>query len=324
MTTEKSSQQQLRALANNIRQWQEMKGLSDSALRRRFPDVGSDRTYKRILNGDFEELDVEAQLTKYLAVWTLIESIGEEGGADEDLYEDLTPVVQLRRALLETFSEKGNARFILVQGDTGSGKTSAAKALMGKYGQRLLFIELSVLFGDSPHNLLGLILKALGQKDLPHNPTDRLDKVVDAFSSTRRCLIIDELHHSGPKTLNTIKTLLNMTPGEFVGMAMPTLWPRLERAAFEECRQLMGNRLAERIKLEPLSRADMTKFVARRLPGLNGASAKAVALLEQKALSKGNLAFVRDTCKRALDMFDGEKITLDDFARVVAEEEKSR
>lgn len=324
MTTELSSQQELLVLANNIRQWQEGKGLTDSALRRRFPDVGSDRTYKRILNGDLDELDVETQLAKYRAVWTLIETIGDDADTSEDFYDDLTPVVQLRRALLECFHDTGNARFVLVQGDTGSGKSSAGKALLAKYGQRLLYIELSAVYGDSPHTFLGLILTALGYKDMPYAPVDRLNKVVADLNVTRRCLIIDELHHAGPRVLNTIKSLVNMTPGEFVGLTMPQLWARMERGAYEECRQLVGNRLAERIKLAPVTKHDMTKFVARRLPGLNGETAKAIALLEQHAVGRGNLAFVRDTCRRAREMFDGEKITLDDFARVIAAEVASR
>ncbi len=324
MTAERIMQQELKQLATQIRAWQEAKGLSDSALRRRFPDIGSDRTYKRILDGQFAELDVEGQLARYRAAWTLIEAIGDEAGAAEEFYEDLSPVVQLRRALLETFQETGNARFILVQGDTGSGKTSAAKALVTKYGQRLLFVELSTVHGDSPHNLLGLILTALGYKDLPYLPTERLARVVADLNKTRRCLVIDELHHAGPRILNTIKSLINLTPGEVVGLTMPPLWARLERGAYEECRQLVGNRLADRIKLAPLSRSDVAKIVARRLPGLNGDAQVAVALLEQHALGRGNMAFVRDTCRRALDVYGDKAITIEDFAAMVTAEVESR
>ncbi|HMO03920.1 MAG TPA: ATP-binding protein [Kiritimatiellia bacterium] len=322
--SEKTSQQELKSLAHNIQQWQEAKHLSDAALRKRFPDIGSDRTYKRILAGDFDELDVEVQLAKYRAVWALIETIGEDAGVSEDFYDDLSPVVQLRRSLLETFHETGNARFILVQGDTGSGKTSAAKALIAKYGQRLLFVELTDVMSDSPSNFLGLIMGALGMKNLPSLPMQRFELVVRGLSQGRRCLIIDELHHAGPRILNTIKALVNSTPGEFVGLTMPTLWARLERGNYEECRQLVGNRLAERIKLAAVTRADMMKFVGRRLPGLNGETAKAITLLEQYAPGRGNLGFVRDACRRAREMYDGEKITLEDFARAVSAEVESR
>lgn len=315
----KTQERELLDLAAHIRAWQEARKLSDSAMLRRFVSLGSTKTYTRLLKGDAEQLDVERQLANYRAVWALIECIGDADEKQEDVYDDLSGVVEMRRALLEVFQEAGNARFVLVEGDTGAGKTQAAKLLMAKYGQRMLFIELAPVFGDSPHHFLGLILAALGQKDLAYNPAERMEKVVSEFSTTRRCLVIDELHHAGPKILNTIKTLINQTPGEVVGLAMPTLWAKLERgAAYEECRQLTGNRLAERVKLAPINKGDLHKFISRRLPGLNGTTPQAIALLDQHAKNRGNLAFVRKVCRRALEMFDGEKIGIEDFSRAVA------
>lgn len=323
-TNENTPAAELVKLAKQIKQWQEAKGLSTSAMLRRFSGLGSDRTYGKLSSGSTEQLDTEKQLINYRSVWALIEAVGDDASTSEDFYDDLSPVVQLRRAMMETFLETGNARFILVQGDTGCGKTSAAKSLIQRYGSRLLFTELSPVFGDSPYNFLGLVLQALGQKNAPSNGVDCFVKVVHELNTTRRCLVIDELHHAGPRILNTIKTLINQTPGEFVGLAMPTLWNRLEKAAYDECRQLTGNRLAERIQLDRINKADMTKFVTRRLPGLNGTTKQAIAILEQNAIGRGNLAFVRDVCRRAREQYDGEKITIEDFAGVVTAEQQSR
>lgn len=319
-----AQEKELVALAQQIKEWQEAKKLTTSAMLRKYSGLGSDRTYGKLCAGSTEQLDVEKQIVNYRSVWALIEAVGDDAGTSEDFYDDLSPVVQLRRAMMEAFVENGNARFILVQGDTGSGKTSAARALILRYGSRLLFTELSPVFGDSPYNFLVLVLAALGQKAAPNNAVDCFSKVVDELHATRRCLIIDELHHAGPRILNTIKSLINSTPGEFVGLTMPTLWHRLEKAAYEEVRQLVGNRLAERIQLDQINRSDMTKFVNRRLPGLNGCTAQAIQILEQNAKGRGNLAFVRDVCRRAREQYDGAKITIEDFAGVVAAEQKSR
>mgnify|MGYP003601961737 CR=1 FL=1 len=319
-------EKELVELARNIRNWQESKGsaFTTAKMLRRFPTLGSDRTYGRLVAGTVEDLDVEKQLVNYRSAWALIEAIGDDASTSEDFYDDLSTVVQLRRAMMETFNENGIARFILVQGDTGSGKTSAARSVIQRYGSRLLFTELSPYVGDSPYNFLVLVLAALGIKSPPNDAMGCYAKVVHELNATRRGLIIDELHHAGPKILNSIKTLINQTPGEFVGLTMPTLWNRLEKAAYDECRQLTGNRLAERIQLDQINRSDMTKFVTRRLPGLNGATAQAIALLEQSAKGRGNLAFVRDVCRRAAEQYDGQKITIEDFAGVVAAEQKSR
>lgn len=326
MTDANTSQgNELVRLARQIRAWQEARGLSDAAMARRFVGIGSTKTYTRLLRGDCTQLDVERQLINYRSVVALIETIGDSEERSEDMYDDLSGVAAIRRAMLDTFAESGNSRFVLVEGDTGAGKTLAAKMLMGKYGQRLLFVELAPVFGDSPHHFLGLILNALGLKDLPYNPAERFARVVAEFSATRRCLVIDELHHAGPRILNTIKTLINQTPGEVMGLAMPTLWAKLERgAAYEECRQLTGNRLSERVKLAPINRGDLAKFVGRRLPGLNGALAQAVALVEAHAKGRGNLAFARQVCKRAGEIHGADKISIEDFGGVVTEILKTR
>ena len=224
----KAAAEALKEQAEQIRRWQEDHGLTTSAMIRRFGGLGSDKTYSRILKGDVSEMDVERQLVKYRSVWALIEATGEEKGAGEELYDDLAAVVQLRRAFIECAGEGGNGRFILVQGDTGSGKTSAAKSLIGKYGARILFVELSPVAGDSPYNFMLLLLKAMGIEDAPKNAVGAFHKVVSELQQRRRCIVIDELHHAGPRILNTVKSLLNATPGEFIGLCMPTLWYRME------------------------------------------------------------------------------------------------
>ena len=256
------------ALAVRVRDYQTSRSLTFAALQKKLPGIGSDRTFNRILNGDFSQLDLEQQLANYRAVVALIESLGDTKEVTEPLYDDLTPVVALRKALIEAMREGGNARLVLLEGDTGMGKTSARKVLLEKFGQRLLWIESTVAWNDSPMAMLGSVLLAMGVKNPPLNIMWRLNEVTERLNAQRIALIIEEAHHLGPKCLNLCKTLINATPGEFVLLALPTLWRRLERDAYEEVRQLTGNRLAERIKLPGLRESDVKKFLTRRIPGM--------------------------------------------------------
>jgi DNA transposition AAA+ family ATPase len=319
---------ELRSLVLKVRDYQLARKLSDNALVKKFPGLGSSKTYTRILDNDLAELNLERQLANYRAVVALLEAVVDDDADREELYDDLTPCLQLRRVLLETMRESGNARVVVVVGDTGQGKTAAGRCLLEKFAQRLLWVEANECWGDSPMAMTGAILKSLGVREMPYQVMTRLDKVVERLAESRVCMVIDEAHHMGPRCLNTLKTLVNQTPGEFVLLAMPTLWRRLEREAYEEVRQLTGNRLAERIKLEALRESDLKKLIERRAPGLNGDLKTAVKLVADRAPQKGNLAFVRDVCKRAAELAresgSGTAITLDLFSAAVAAEMESR
>lgn len=317
--------EELKQLATRVHEYQTARALSFAQLQKKLPGIGSDRTYNRILKGDLDQLDLEQQLANYRAVVALIDSLGDDNGTAEPLYDDLTPVVALRRALIEAMREQGNARLVLLEGDTGMGKTSARKCLMDKFGQRLLWIESMVAWNDSPMAMLGSILAALGSKNPPLNIMLRMGLVIERLSERRVAVIIEEAHHMGPKCLNTVKTLINQTPGEFILLAMPTLWARCERESYQEVRQLVGNRLAERIKLPGLRETDIKRFLTRRLPGLQEPD-RAVKLIAHHAPRHGNMAFLRDVCRRARELTGDESaaVPFDTFSSAVAAEIESR
>jgi type II secretory pathway predicted ATPase ExeA len=314
---------ELREIAERIRDWQLAKQISDAAVVKRYTGLGSTKTYKRILEGDLKELDLEKQLTNYRTVEALIDSLGDDDGEDEALYADISPTVHLSRVALETMRERGIARFILMLGDTGTGKSSARKVILEKYGQRFLWIEATEVWNDSPNSLLGAILSALGEKQLPLIGVDRLIKVEGRLNESRIGIFIEEAHHMGVRCLNTIKTLINRTPGEFILLAKETLWAKLERAAYEEAKQLTKNRLAERIYIAGVTAADVKKILERRINWANGDMKSAVKLVTDRA-PLGNLAFAREVIKRVNEMAEGEPVTIELFTTATTEEASSR
>lgn len=289
---------ELVALAQKIRSWQESRKLSDNELLRRYPGLGSTKTFTRILKADFAELDLERWLSDYRAVWAVIESLTGRERDEEELYEDLSTVIALRRALADIFACQSIRRVILVEGDSGLGKSAALTFMQRKWGQRIIIVEATDVWGDNPNALLGAILDALGVRDQALSREGRLRQVITRLRSARTALAIDEAHHLGPHSLNACKTLVNTTPGEVVLLALPTLWRRLERAAYEEIKQLLGNRLAERIKLGKLRENDVRKLLSRRLGHDDSRSASAVLA---EAQSRGNLSFAAAVCERVVE-----------------------
>lgn len=313
---------ELKSLALRIRDWQDARKLSDNAMLKRYAALGSTTTYTKILKGKLEELDLERQLENYRAVVALLES-EKEDEAEEALYEDLVGPLEVKRAFLETSRTRSIARFVLVQGDTGTGKSACRKALIAKYGMRFVAVEATVAWGDRPRAMLAAILLAMGVKEIPVSEADCMLKVIGKLNDARRDLAVDEGHHLGPRCLNALKTIINQTPSAVIVFAMKTLWNRLERTAYEEVRQLTGNRLAERIKLE-LRERDIERILEGRLTIAKADVKKAALVLMEHAPQRGNLGFVREVCKRANELTDGGAVSFEQVVNAIATEKERR
>lgn len=285
-------------LARRISDWAAARNVPTSRLCRDYPGLGSERTFRDLRAGRTEGYDVPSQLANYRAVWAVVEELAGTAGAEERVWDDLGPVVALRRAFASVAQAAGSNRVVVVQGDSGVGKTTALRILAGRYGQgRIVAVEASDVWNDNPSCLLGEILRALGRTELPPGRADRLDEVRRALCLSRRCVAVDEAHHLGPHCLNTVKTLVNTTPGEFLLVAIPTLWNKLQARAYQEARQLTTNRLSERVRLQ-LTDADAARYLGKFLEGAPAAALRqAGRIVGPLARAGGNMAFVRDVAR---------------------------
>ena len=294
--------------AAKIAAWGEGHGMSRAQLVRNFTDLGSEKSFRDISAGNLEGYNAENQLTKYRAVYATMEELANQGG-EERIYDDLGTVVKIRRAFLGVVKATGTNRVLIVQGESGIGKTTAVGLLRGKYGTgRISYVEASDVWADSPNAFLGAILRALGVTELPAGRVQRLEEVQARLAISRRCLVIDEAHHLGPHCLNTVKTLVNTTPGEFILVAIPTLWNKLQAHAYQEAKQIATNRLSERVKLT-LDEADIRLYLSKRFkddgtsggpeprPRNDAALKVAAKIIRPAALLAGNYAFVRDVAR---------------------------
>lgn len=287
-------------IARAIHGWQTARGKSNAQMIRDFPGLGSDKTYTRLRDGRTEEYDVEAQLASYRGVWACIQDLTGRP-ATEAFYDDLSTVMHLKRAALEVMRPDAPARVVVYLAPSGGGKSVAARILAGRYGAgRIVSVEATQVWGDSPAALLGTILHALGAGNYSISPVARLEKCVEMLSQTRRMVIIDEAHHLGPRCINTLKTLVNLTPGEFLLLAIPTLWAKLETQAYQEARQLTTNRLAERLSIE-LTDNDVAKYLRHIFPKTPDEVIRSAArVIRPAAVGHGNMAVVRDVAAEAV------------------------
>lgn len=318
---------ELRELGAKIREWQQAKALSDTELCRKFAELGSTKTYKKILDNQLEELDLERQLGNYRTVWALIEAGDGDEREEGDIEKDLFATVKLNRVYLETRREKGLARCIFLLGPSGSGKTSAQDYLRQKHDTRIISIRATVAWSDSPMAMMAAILARLGIDNPPTVQSERFNKVVEKLQVTRRALFIEDSHHLGPRCLALVIALIDETPGEFLLAAVDSLWSRIQTRAYQEIQQLSLNRLAEKISLGRETRkSDVEKLLDRRITWESGPDGikSVLTILTEKADSYGRLAFVREVIKRANEKAEGKPMTPELFIAAITEEIASR
>lgn len=286
-------------LAEQLFDYATARNWSVSRLCREFPGLGSDRTFRDVRAGKLKGYNVDEWSRSYAAAVTTIRDLRDTKTAP--LYDDLNTVRQVHRATLGAMNNTGTNRVVIVEGDSGVGKSTAFDIIMGKYGDRIVKIEVTTVWNDRPKALLDAILATLGVSEPPSQPVVAFDDVIHHLSTSRRCLAIDEAHHLGPRCLDTIKSLVNQTRGEFVLLAMQSLWARLGTRAYFEAKQLITNRLAERVCLQ-LTVSDISTYLRHTIQKLSTDDAiKAATIILPASIHAGNFAFVRDVADLLAD-----------------------
>lgn len=319
---------ELVAIAGKIRDAQQERGVSDAGWCRQYPGLGTTKTYALVRAGELGELDVARWLQDYRSVWNLLQEVDQAAQDDEEFYEDLELYRRATVALREAMRETGLTRFVVIQAEPGQGKSTWAKMMRGRYGgSRVRLAEADETWRESVPAMVGGLLEAIGIHKVPPSGAARMRLLRDTLCANRTALVVDEAHHLGPRTLNVLKTIVNQTPGEVVAMWLPVLGDRLLRDAYDEARQLIDNRLLDRVGIGRLSDDDIRLFVGRRL-GMEGEALDQAPAIVRSGLPPGrasvNLTFLKLVCRRARRSAAGGRATVEAFSRAVAQVSKGR
>lgn len=337
---------QLRAVAGQIADYQTKHGFSDTELCKRYAGLGSTKTYKRILDAgdELEELNVERQLHNYQQAWALIEIALASADVEEPDYGDMRFVTATRLAVTDALQEQGNNRLVIVEGASGSGKSTIARCLQARWPNVTVFVEADECWKDSISTMLGALLRVADIRErhadgnegnegndgrdvvLPASASERELKLLAWLNLRKRILIIDEAHHMGPRTANICKTIINKSPTVMVWLAIPTLLRRIETAAYEEVRQLTRNRLCERVRVEGPSVDETLTFLARRgVKWADDKQARACAkVLSEASVQYGNWGFVNLVARRCRRLCARGPMEQEQFAEAFRAAQKTR
>lgn len=304
-----SDSAKLREIAFFLREHALAEEISYEQLLRDWPALGSTKTLKSCADGQFEGLNVSKLLALYNDVFAQIQSGGPEDA--DPLYEDLEATQAVRAAAYRLKMARTLGKLVIVEGFTGSGKTSAARHIEEKYNalalQRYVHrVSASAGWGRGCGALLEDLLKVCGQSPNARSNKARLDRLKAALNEREMMFIVDEVHDLSVEGLRTLKTLISDTKAKFMILGHPRLLRTLMSEASDDLSQLIGNRLLVRVQLSTLSVPDAAKILFRRTPKAlaeqwwaNAAAVNEAAKeLVTAAAGKGNLAFVRQVCLR--------------------------
>ena len=283
--------------AQYILNWKTSHNWTFAKLRNKFPRIGSDRTLSRLAKGEFDEIDIAKWSREYRLIVASMLTYNEVSSPDRGVLK-LSNVESVNRAVAVAVPRDDIDRFILIEGPSGSGKTTTLKAICAEYPGLVVSVEATDTW-KSARNAAGDILRALGEgvENIKYSYALRLQAIKDKLSR-RRILCIDEGHHAGPEFLSLIKTLLNQTPVVIVLACVDTLWSKLARASAEEARQLLHNRLSERVRLAPPSVADVRLY----FNDLGEISAKLAQAISNESSRLGRVSFLRRVHRTAEEL----------------------
>jgi DNA transposition AAA+ family ATPase len=278
---------ELKQIAEQIHDIQTRLGLSDSALCKKYADLGSTKTYSRILSGDTEEMNVERQLHNYRQALIKVQmSAATDNQFDESTFSDFSDPTRVRIAVSEAMAQPDNTRLVIVTGESGKGKTAIKEMLCAKWPKATVAAEADENWKDSlPAFLADMIIavnpieRGDGRSDeeestssktksgeilIPFNTFERKHKLLTALRRRKLCLFIDEGHHLGIRAYNFVKTIINKTETVVVIFADPVLFKNFELSAYRETSQLTHNRLYERIRLAGPTPSEVAVYMQRK------------------------------------------------------------
>ena len=249
--------------------------LSDAGLARRDRN-SSKTTWSQLQSGTYPAQDPAAILERCESGLRLLEDFAERTtAAGQEARAEIIdlPHVRATPAAVKRCHGEPQNRLVVVLGPSGAGKTTVCRRVCEAYGHAAVAIEATESWRTSYHYSLAAVADAIDIPEATIDPRRLEGFVFDELARTPRILVIDEGHYFGPPALHLLKVILNKTETRIVLAAIPELWHRMEKKAYEEVLQLR-RRTAAKVVVMEVTRDDCRTFLKRKLPGYTALEAE--------------------------------------------------
>lgn len=211
-------------------------------------------------------------------------------------------------AILQTVHQRES---VVLTAAAGSGKTVAVRALRDRLPEARFDVHYVKVTDVSRRDMCREIAYAVGAEPagslpaLVRNVQERLDKPAPDTETTRRVLILDDVHEMRPETLALAKVITNFDMDSrlvvsLILVGQPSLRRTLQRDELED----VARRIAHYAELRLLSREETRRYVEHRCavagnvtPPFDDDAFEAIY-----ELSRGNMRAIDHLARKALDL----------------------
>jgi DNA transposition AAA+ family ATPase len=265
----------LRSFARDALIYQTERGWSDSVICREIANLGSTKTYKRILDvkDDLEGLKIDRQLSHYEAAAEVIRHLRDRDKLAEPEYENFSNITESEAAVIEAMGEDTIARFVCIEGESGTGKDAVKNHLLKIYKNAIVSLNADSFWETNLASPTADIYQALNirrrdddgpSEPMPRDARARWQLIAEELRARKLTLIINEGHHCGRKALDLIKMIINETPTVVVLFCIPELLRKILRSEFATANQLFTNRLCRRLQLKTPIPEEISEMMSNR------------------------------------------------------------
>ena len=213
-----------RVTIKRLEAYQRSAKLSDTALVRQYPYLGSTKTWRQRLLGEaWEGMHPERTLQRLRRIAAVMDG----GLPDAEFYSQLPFTQELAKRIRLLEEQTTDRRVLVALAPNGCGKTTAARWAVAQNPAERCYCRLRPAWRNKELHIANGIARALGAESDTANAAEAESRLVGLLSGQPRTLFLDQAHEGGPALMHLLRVLVDETPSRFVYLGYDTAYRRV-------------------------------------------------------------------------------------------------